>query len=135
MVQALRIPLPFYEEMIAHLFSVYPLEGCGLLAGSSGRIERHYPIENRLTSPVAFEMDPRQLVEAMLDMERNGVELEALYHSHPSGPNRPSAVDIAQSYYPEAAHIIVSLRDLAHPAARAYWIRHGEVGELQMVVG
>jgi proteasome lid subunit RPN8/RPN11 len=51
-------------------------------------------------------MEPRAQVEVLLDLEAQGLELLAIYHSHPSGPLRPSATDVAEVSYPEAAALI-----------------------------
>ncbi|MBK8430028.1 MAG: M67 family metallopeptidase [Chloroflexi bacterium] len=78
-----------WDTIWAHLRAVAPQEGCGLLAGVGGRVTAVYPIPNKLASPVAFEMEPAAQVEAMLAMERQGWELLAIYHSHPTSPRLP----------------------------------------------
>jgi proteasome lid subunit RPN8/RPN11 len=54
----------------------------------------------------------------------------AIYHSHPEGPQMPSSSDVAQAFYPDAAHVIVSLADRRHPVARAFMIMKGRVHEI-----
>ena len=119
-----------YSEMLAHLGNEFPFEGCGLLAGKNGRVLRLYTIKNRLKSPVAYEMDPQQQLDAMLDMEESGWELLAIYHSHPGGPGAPSTTDILKAYYPEAAHVIVSFQSRKHPEVRAFTIVYNQVEEI-----
>ena len=80
-----------YEAVIAEGRQGYPLEICGLLAGTNGRITDHYPIHNSLQSQVAFEMDAKQQIETMLAIKAQGQQLLAIYHSHPHGPAIPSA--------------------------------------------
>lgn len=123
-----------YGAMVAHLRAVLPLEGCGLLAGNDGRIERHYPIDNRLNSRTAFEMEPEQLVSAVLNLEGQGLALLAIYHSHPDGPDAPSATDIIQANYPDTVQIIVSFRDRGRPQASGYWIQRGRVEPISLKV-
>jgi [CysO sulfur-carrier protein]-S-L-cysteine hydrolase len=118
-----------YNQMLAEAQAVFPLEACGLLAGEQGRARRLYPIDNVLQSPSAFLMDTRQQVAAMLEMERHGWELLAIYHSHPQGPEEPSTTDVAQAYYPEAIHLILSLADRARPCLRAFRIVDGRIEE------
>ena len=126
----LTIERPFLDQIITHLQSCYPLEGCGLVAGNeAGEITAVYPIENSLQSPTAYEMAPRQQIEAMLDMEAQGWQMAAIYHSHPQGPERPSATDIALAFYPEASYIIVSLKNRTEPVIRAFTIEAGNVSE------
>ena len=130
----LRLKMSDYKAMLAQLQAAYPLEGCGLMAGRDGTVQRIYPVANRLASPYAFEMEPAEQVRAMLDLEERGLELLAIYHSHPKGPAGPSASDVARAYYPEAAQLIVSLSDREHPTVRAFSIADGRVGELSLQI-
>lgn len=125
----LIIGRPEYNQLLAEAQAAFPLEACGLLAGDAGQVRRLYPVDNVLQSPSAFLMDGRQQVEAMLAMEADGWELVAIYHSHPQGPAEPSATDVAQAYYPDAIHLILSLAEQARPLLRAYHIVDGRVEE------
>ena len=125
-------------EMLAHVGGVWPEEGCGLVggrrSGAGSRAVRLYPVENIHHSPVAFEMDPLQQIRAMLAMEAEGLELIAIYHSHPDGPARPSPTDVANAWYPDAVQLIISLVDRARPGVRAFTIIDGLVTEIALVV-
>lgn len=121
-----------YQIMLAHTQARYPQEACGLLAGQGNCISHIYIIENILRSPVAYEMDPQQQLEAMLNVEALDLELLAAYHSHPQGPQTPSATDIAQAYYPELAQIIISLHDQLNPSVRAFTIVNEHVTEIRL---
>ena len=118
------------DEMLAHVAGLWPEEACGLVGGRDGRAVRLYPVENTRHSPVAFEMDPLQQIKAMLAMEAEGLDLIAIYHSHPDGPARPSATDVANAYYPDAVQLIISLADRARPSVRAFTIVDGTVAEV-----
>jgi len=100
------LPHALMAKMLFHLEGVLPEEGCGLLAGTLGKVERVFTVENILHSPVRFEMEPFAQVNAMIEMEHLGLELLAIFHSHPNGPNHPSETDTRLFYYPEAASII-----------------------------
>lgn len=131
----LTIERPFLNQMLDHLQACYPLEGCGLLAGDEmGRVTAVYPIDNILQSPTAYEMDPHQQIEALLALEAASWQLLAIYHSHPQGPELPSATDIALAFYPGVAHIIVSLHGQTGPVVRAFQIVGQEVIEQKMQV-
>ena len=123
------------DEMIAHVAGRWPEEACGLVAGRDGRAVRLYPVENIHHSPVAYEMDPVQQVRAMIAMEDDGLEMLAIFHSHPDGPARPSPTDVANAYYPDAAQIIISLADRQRPSVRAFTIRDGLVAEIGWQTG
>ena len=73
------------QIMLASTQAEYPLEACGLLAGQDDCVSEIYLIENSMHSPTAFEMDAGQQLQAMLDIEVQGLEMLAVYHSHPAG--------------------------------------------------
>jgi proteasome lid subunit RPN8/RPN11 len=123
-----------YQIMLAHTQHLFPQEACGLLAGQENYISHFYSIENILHSPVAFEMDAQQQIEAMLNAEERGFDLLATYHSHPHGPQTPSPTDIAKAYYPELAQIIISLHVRANPTVRGFTIIDEHVTELQLLL-
>ncbi len=113
--------------MLAHVQAIFPLEACGLLAGENGRVSHIYLIENMLSSRTAYEMDGRQQLNAMLHVEKEGLDLMAVYHSHPGGPNVPSETDIAQAYYPDLLQLIISLEKRSQPTVGAFTIVDGQV--------
>lgn len=134
MLAPLRLGAAHYADMLAHLRSVYPEEGCGLMAGVDGEVLRLYPVENRLHSPVAYEMEPLQQLQALQHLEDAGWQLLAIYHSHPQGPETPSSQDVAQAYYPDALYVIVSLARPDQPVVRLFSIRDGTVDEQTLTV-
>ena len=71
--------------MQEHAAQNAPLEACWLV---SGRIEKG-----------SFQA---------LDLIPSGLELVAIYHSHPHGPEVPSHTDIKEAYYPDSIHLIWS---------------------------
>lgn len=128
----IRLSPELYAEMIAYVTSHLPEEACGLVGGEGIHALRLYPVENMLHSPVAYEMEPLQQIRAMLAIENAGLELTAIIHSHPEGPARPSLTDVGQAYYPESAHIIISLADRERPVVRAFMIRDGVIDEIDV---
>lgn len=83
-----------------------PVEACGLVAGSGGLTARVYPVANQLQSPVSYLMDPAQQLAALMEIDDQGWDLLAIYHSHPAGPATPSGSDIDQAAYPGVVHLI-----------------------------
>lgn len=128
----LTIPRPWLDAMIQHLQDEYPLEACGLLGGKDRLVSRHYPIENILHSPLAYEMEPAQQIQAIIALEKAGLELLAIYHSHPQGPSVPSETDVAQAYWPDTAYLIVSLQNRSAPQLRGFIISEGAVREIPL---
>ena len=133
-MQTFTLSRALLDEMLSHVSGLWPEEACGLVGGRDGRAVRLYPVENVRHSPVAFEMEPLQQIKAMLAMEAEGLELIAIYHSHPSGPARPSPTDVALAYYPDAVQLILSLDDPARPVLRAFTIVEGRVDEVELLV-
>ena len=132
----LQLALTHYDAIIAHLRTCYPEEGCGLVGGVAGCSEQVIPVENRLHSPVAYEMEPLAQIRAMLALEAAGQELVAIFHSHPNGPLYPSPSDVAQAYYPETMQIIVSMvADPGGPPAMAgFMIKDGEIARATLQI-
>ena len=113
------------DQVILAAKSAYPKEACGLLVGQA-MAERFIPITNISVSAQEYEMDPAELIRALRDLRDTGESLIAIFHSHPDGPAEPSQTDIRRAYYPEAAHLIVSLAELERPQAAAFRIIDGE---------
>ncbi|RMG97334.1 MAG: M67 family peptidase [Chloroflexi bacterium] len=130
----LFIKRPIFNAIIAHAKTDYPLEACGLLAGTQNIAQAQYVVENIRRSPFAYEMDPLQQVRAFIDIEQKGWELLAIYHSHPKGPEFPSETDIEQAYYPETIYLIISLANYEMPVVRGYRINAGQITEVSIVV-
>jgi [CysO sulfur-carrier protein]-S-L-cysteine hydrolase len=135
-VNLLRLPQPLYEAMLLHLESLYPEEGCGLLAGHwhNETATTLYAIPNQLSSSTQYVMDPQWQLKAFLEIERDSLSLLAIYHSHPQGPETPSLADLAQAYYPDLVQLIVSLADRPQPSARAFWLTQTEFKEIVLVI-
>jgi proteasome lid subunit RPN8/RPN11 len=123
-----------YQVMLAYVQSKLPLEACGLLVGKDGIITHIYLIENILQSPVTFEMDAQQQIEAMIHAEEQGLELLAAFHSHPFGPQTPSQTDVAKAYYPDMAQIIIALGSPEQPSVRGFSIVEQAIAELRLTI-
>ena len=122
------------DEVVNHAKAAYPREGCGLIAGTKPSLvgSRFIPMTNNAESASEFEMDPAELINTLRDLRNAGEELVAIYHSHPRGPARPSKTDVQHAYYPEAAHLIVSLAEPERPLAAAFHIIDGEVLDVEV---
>lgn len=121
------------EQVTEHAKGAYPKEGCGLLVGRDVA-GRFVPMQNVSSSAAQFEMDPAELIGTLRDLRGTGEDLIAIYHSHPHGPAEPSKTDIRQAYYPDAAHLIVSLAHPERPQAVAFRIIDGEVIPIEVRV-
>ena len=123
----------------AHMFAMQrhinfeaPLEGCGLLGGKNQMVELVLPVKNAAESQVRFKMDPRAQLRAMQQIEAEGLEIVAIFHSHPKGPSVPSSTDIAEAIYP-VVNIIWS-KVGRRWQARGFWIEGGQAVEVPLSV-
>src|SRR5271165_2728722 len=107
----LHIPGRLHEEMLAQAVAELPNECCGLLAGRDGLVTHRYPLTNALASPVRYESDPQTMFAAFKDMRREGTDLLAIYHSHPTSAAVPSRTDLERNFYgSDVVHVIISLK-------------------------
>jgi proteasome lid subunit RPN8/RPN11 len=51
-------------------------------------------------------MDPKAQVAGLFSLEAKGLDLVAIYHSHPIGPAGFSLTDLDEAAYPEAAYLV-----------------------------
>lgn len=111
-MDSVSLPRSIYDTMHADVARRSPEEACGLLGGrfegAAAIVTRCWALTNRLHSPVRFQIDPLEQLQVFDALEAEGLELVGIYHSHPCGPDHPSATDIAEAYYPEAASLIWS---------------------------
>ena len=117
------------EEMIRHARREYPNEACGLLAGKDGRVEKVYQMTNAEHSPVTYRLDPEEQYRTFTEIEEEGWELLAIYHSHSHSPAYPSATDLELAFYPDSLYLIITLADRARPTIRAFRIVEGVIEE------
>ncbi len=120
--------------MLQHARSQAGPECCGLLAGHGGIVTAIFPAENALASPTAYEIAPHELFALFRRMRDERLDHVGIYHSHPAGENAPSARDIGQAFYPEAAYFIISPQRDALKPIRAFSIRDGRAAELEIDV-
>ncbi|EGK08444.1 Mov34/MPN/PAD-1 family protein [Kroppenstedtia eburnea] len=116
-----------------HCLRELPREGCGLLAGHGRDITRFFPIPNQDPRPHSFSFEPRAYLETLKEMQRLGLELLGIVHSHPSSDPRPSAKDIQEWHYPGLTSWILSLKH-DEPRLSAYCIQNGQVFPVMYLV-
>jgi proteasome lid subunit RPN8/RPN11 len=162
-VPDLTIPQQIFDDLIGHARELDPFECCGFLAGINNNVTHQYRIKNVVSldgaaqaasfdeakvehlsrlSPeeraeIAFIMDAQEMFQAVKDMRKGGLTLQAVYHSHPHDPARPSITDIKIANEWEEnwsrlnltlpLYLLVSLMDKLRPDVRAYWIKNGSV--------
>jgi len=127
-----ELPAALRDDILAHARAEAPKEACGLVAGRNARATRVIRCTNAHPAAVTrYTIDPREQLRAFRDMEANGEDLVAIYHSHPATQAYPSPTDRAEAHYPEAVYVLVSLRD-TDPDLRAFEIKDGWVREVPL---
>ena len=111
--------------MIAHARLEAPNECCGLLVGQPDRVDEIVRCTNLDSSPVHYQLDPQQHIDANKRLRHTDRRVVGVYHSHPRSPAVPSPRDIAEAHYPGFVWIVVSLADRLAPDVRAYTIAEG----------
>lgn len=130
----MKIPKDVYDEMMDHARAEVPNECCGLVGGRDGTAVTYYPAANAEGSPFRYNLDPQDQFRIMMEMEEQGQELAAIYHSHTKSPAYPSQTDINLAAYPGVVYLIASLVEGEEPL-RGFTIVDGEVVEGELSVG
>lgn len=164
----LNIPQEILDELVVHARELDPYECCGFLAGTDQSVTRIYRIKNVVSiegaaqaasfdeakvrhlsrlSPeeraeIAFIMDAQEMFQAVKDMRKSGLTLQAVYHSHPHDPARPSVTDIKIANEWEEnwsrlnltlpVYLLISLMNKSNPDIQAYWIKNGTVSRADL---
>lgn len=139
MIEDLRLPRRFADEMISHCEDGRPNEACGILAVDGEGFVAHFPMTNANASPVRYGLEPREQFQVYGTLDKNGWELGGVYHSHTRTEAYPSPTDVRLASE-DVPYIIVSLAS-SSPSIRAFRIRKdnwtdsdGDITEIPVVV-
>jgi proteasome lid subunit RPN8/RPN11 len=124
----------YIDDMIVHAREEAPIECCGILAGKDGRVLQLYRATNAEQSRYRYNIDSRELFRIHRECEERDWEFVGIYHSHTDSEAYPSPTDVRLAFWPEALYFVVSLRDSASPAVRAYRIVDGQVSEEELEI-
>ncbi len=128
----LSISRQLLAEIVTHCREVYPCEACGILAGKNNVVQKIYRMTNIEKSGVSYFMDPKEQFAVMKEMREEGLEMTAVYHSHPHADACPSQKDVSLAFYDDAYYLIVSLIHES-PLIKAFTIKEGMVKEVEIV--
>jgi len=126
------------DGMVAGALDGYPLEACGLLAGSvdergTATVTEWYQTKNEAASARVYQVEPAGYLRADRAAEAAGGQLIGVYHSHTHTEARPSPTDVTQAPDPDWHYVLVSLRD-THPSVRSWRIQDGKITEEPVVL-
>ncbi len=131
----LQIPNSIFEQILEQAKAQAPIEACGILAGKDATIEKIYKMANADKSHNHFMLVPKEQFKVVKNIRSAGLEMLAIYHSHPKTPARPSAEDIRLSLTPDVTYVIVSLQDYSAPVVKGFLIEDGNVTEVPVQIG
>jgi len=90
-------------------------------------VEQAFRMTNTDASNEHFTMEPREQFTVAKALRAAGLEMLAVYHSHPESPARPSEEDIRLALTPDISHVIISLLDKERPVLKSFKITDGVV--------
>ncbi len=130
----LMLPRRLLASLWEHVERELPSECVGVLGGRDvglgTAVEALYPLRNVARQPERrYLADPAGLLRALRAMERGGLTLAAIYHSHPHGPARPSLTDLALAGYP----VPYLIADVPRRELRAFLLPGGRELDILMV--
>jgi len=129
----MKIEKAVYDALIAHAQKELPNECCGYLAAKDGLVVKHYELYNTDQSPEHYSMDPKDQFNTVRGIRDEGMQVAAVYHSHPETPARPSIEDIDLAYDPTISYVIISMAE-AQPYAKSFKIKKGEVAPEEFTI-
>ncbi|RJQ18664.1 MAG: hypothetical protein C4560_06975 [Nitrospiraceae bacterium] len=117
------------EAIYMHAIEIYPDECCGIITGDGHdqTVHRCENIQNRLheedperyprDARTAYVIDRKEFEGITSSAKIQGMEVIALYHSHPEHESYFSEEDVAaqtvfgEPEFPEALHVVISVKD------------------------
>jgi len=119
-------------RIVEHAERDAPNECCGLVGVRDGEAFEVIPTANSEASPFRFNIDGRELFQAIQRIEEAGGEIGAVYHSHTRSEPVPSQTDITfAANWPGLEWIIVGLAG-GEPDVRSFLIDGGDVRAVEL---
>lgn len=110
-MKTITLTPPQIEELIKFAKDSLPDECCAFLLGEHNDDDRKVAIILRMRnideSPVSFSIDPAELLNAYTLADTKGMEITAIFHSHPAKAS-PSSTDIKYMQINPVAWVIYS---------------------------
>ena len=118
----IRIPKSILDGMVDHAKKESPLECCGILGGKDHTVERAFELQNAEKSAIRYSISGQEQLRVFEEMEKESIDMIAVYHSHPHTIPFPSETDVKLAFYPEVGSIIISLKEEQNPTVKAFRI-------------
>jgi [CysO sulfur-carrier protein]-S-L-cysteine hydrolase len=132
----LRIARSMLDEIVAQARAEAPNECCGIVGSRDGRAVRLFKARNARASPLAYDIDGRDLQRIYDEIDNDDLEVGVIYHSHTRSDPVPSETDLnlASPFLPDAIYLIVGVKDPDRDDLRAWHIRDGQYAEARLEV-
>ncbi|WP_144901206.1 desampylase [Halobellus captivus] len=100
-----------YDEIVYQGYGGADEEICGILGGEFGDeesvVHEVRQVANIAETPqIRYAMDPEEQLAATETLEDAGYDVVGFYHTHPTGPPRPSETDAARATWPGYSYAI-----------------------------
>jgi proteasome lid subunit RPN8/RPN11 len=92
-MQSISLTAGQIKELASIAKDVLPDESCALLLGENNIVVEILPMRNVDESPITFSIESTELMQAYNLAESKGLQVIAIFHSHPAKPS-PSSTDI-----------------------------------------
>ncbi len=122
----LQIEEQILTAILEHGRREEPNEACGYLAARDGVVTKHIGLTNIDAAPEHYSMDPAEQFAVIRRIRKEGMQVAAVYHTHPETPARPSVEDIRLAHDSNIIYVIASLMPGVE-AVRAFKIKRDEV--------
>jgi proteasome lid subunit RPN8/RPN11 len=132
----LRIARSMLDEIVAQARAEAPNECCGIVGSRDGRAERLFKARNARASPLAYDIDGRDLQRIYDEIDQDDLQVGVIYHSHTRSDPVPSQTDInlASPFLPDAVYLIVGVKDADRDDLRGWHIRDGQYSRAELEV-
>lgn len=129
----MRLAADLIEQIVDHARRDAPNECCGLVGVRDGVAYVVVETANSEASPFRFNIEGRDLFNAIRRFEDDGGDLGAVYHSHTRSEPYPSQTDITfAAGWPGIEWIIVGLAGDGEPDVCSYTIEGGTVSQVEV---
>lgn len=123
-----------FKEIVDQGLREFPNESCGVIAAEADVPVKVFPMVNVDASPATYRLDPKEQLKVWDEIDEQGWDLWAIYHSHTHSEAYPSETDKRQAFYPETLYMVLSLRDRDNPELRAFTIDDDTITEQEVIV-
>jgi proteasome lid subunit RPN8/RPN11 len=124
----------FFKEIVEQGLREFPNECCGVIAAADGVPVKVFTMTNADASPVTYRLDGKEQLRVFDEIDEQGWDLWAIYHSHTHSEAYPSETDTRLAFYPDARYLLLTLQDRDAPVLRSFWILDGEITEEELTI-